>query len=59
MAQLVEFGDQAFHHAEHRLVDGRVDDLPGAASFPMMQRGEGAHAGVHGGKRIADADTDA
>ena len=59
VTELVELGDQRLHHVEHRLVDGRVDHLAGAGAFAVMQRGQRAHAGMHGRQRIADADADA
>jgi hypothetical protein len=58
MAELVVLGDEALHHAEHRFVDGRVHHLSLAAAFAVMQRRQRAHAGMHGGQRIADADAD-
>jgi hypothetical protein len=59
MSELVVLRDQGFHHAEHRLVDGGVHHLAGAGAVPMMQGRERAHAGVHRGQRIANADAHA
>ena len=52
-------GDQRLHHAEHRLVERRVDHLTPTGVLPGVQRDQRADAGEGGRQRVADRDAGA
>src|SRR5690606_4708039 len=59
MAEGIVFRDQAFHHGEHRFVQGHVDDLTLATALALLQGEQDADDAVQGGPRIPDAHADA
>ena len=52
----IVFGDQAFHHREHRLVDRAVDHLAAAGALAVVDRHHCAERREGGGQRVADRD---